>query len=254
MVSPSSRAPPPSISGASGLPSSRLGQHSTVAPPSQPAFGTRGDERARTTSGSSVASSKDERGHRRGTTSAPAQPASKPTSRTVSASSSSSAALPPSSSAASASGAPSLYDLTRANFDHFLSCASASTLATAVTSLSSLHSYPAASLSKQGGLADEPEPPKVFLTSWVDYTHKYGTAYSLTDGTAGVYFNDSTSMVLSPAKQWVLFRSLTLSPPIDLLAVKTGIDRSSFLARTDTSTISPLAAPPRLSTSARTTP
>lgn len=43
--------------------------------------------------------------------------------------------------------------------------------------------------------------PRVFITSWVDYTHKYGTAYSLTDGTAGLYFNDSTTMVLSPDKE-----------------------------------------------------
>lgn len=42
--------------------------------------------------------------------------------------------------------------------------------------------------------------PRVFITSWVDYTHKYGTAYSLTDGSAGLYFNDSTTMVLSPDK------------------------------------------------------
>jgi len=47
----------------------------------------------------------------------------------------------------------------------------------------------------------ETEQPKVFITSWVDYTHKYGTAYSLTDGTAGLYFNDSTTMVLSPDKE-----------------------------------------------------
>lgn len=48
------------------------------------------------------------------------------------------------------------------------------------------------------------EPPQVFITSWVDYTHKYGTAYSLTDGSAGLYFNDSTTMVLSPDKMCVL--------------------------------------------------
>ncbi|KAL8292670.1 hypothetical protein RQP46_001282 [Phenoliferia psychrophenolica] len=44
------------------------------------------------------------------------------------------------------------------------------------------------------------EPPRVFIMSWVDYTHKYGTAYSLTDGSAGLYYNDSTTMVLSPDK------------------------------------------------------
>ena len=49
---------------------------------------------------------------------------------------------------------------------------------------------------------EEPEDiqtPQVFITAWIDYTHKYGTAYQLTDGSAGVYFNDSTSMVLSPS-------------------------------------------------------
>lgn len=51
----------------------------------------------------------------------------------------------------------------------------------------------------------EPEhtpPPKVFITAWIDYTHKYGTAYQLTDGSAGVYFNDSTSMILAPGRQY----------------------------------------------------
>lgn len=43
--------------------------------------------------------------------------------------------------------------------------------------------------------------PKVFITAWIDYTHKYGTAYQLTDGSAGVHFNDATSMVMAPARQ-----------------------------------------------------
>lgn len=50
----------------------------------------------------------------------------------------------------------------------------------------------------------EPESvvtPKVFITAWIDYTHKYGTAYQLTDGSAGVHFNDATSMVMAPARQ-----------------------------------------------------
>ncbi|EJU02268.1 Pkinase-domain-containing protein [Dacryopinax primogenitus] len=38
----------------------------------------------------------------------------------------------------------------------------------------------------------------VFVQSWVDYSHKYGMGYALTDGTTAVYFNDSTSLVLSP--------------------------------------------------------
>jgi serine/threonine protein kinase len=44
------------------------------------------------------------------------------------------------------------------------------------------------------------ERPRVFITSWIDYTHKYGTAYQLADGSAGVYFNDSSTMILAPNK------------------------------------------------------
>lgn len=42
---------------------------------------------------------------------------------------------------------------------------------------------------------------RVFISSWVDYCNKYGMAYALTDGSVGVYFNDSTSIVLSADKQ-----------------------------------------------------
>ncbi|KAJ7095196.1 kinase-like domain-containing protein [Mycena belliarum] len=38
---------------------------------------------------------------------------------------------------------------------------------------------------------------RVFIVSWVDYCNKYGMGYALTDGSVGVHFNDSTSMVLS---------------------------------------------------------
>lgn len=43
--------------------------------------------------------------------------------------------------------------------------------------------------------------PKVFIVSWVDYCNKYGMGYALTDGSVGVHFNDSTSIVLAPDKQ-----------------------------------------------------
>ncbi|ORY92413.1 hypothetical protein BCR35DRAFT_297802 [Leucosporidium creatinivorum] len=76
-----------------------------------------------------------------------------------------------------------LYETTWRTLDHALTLQPTSS-----SSLSAIPSPPS------------PEPPKVFITSWVDYTHKYGTAYSLTDGTAGLYFNDSTTMVLSPDK------------------------------------------------------
>ena len=45
--------------------------------------------------------------------------------------------------------------------------------------------------------------PTVFIVSWVDYCNKYGMGYILTDGTVGVHFNDSTSMVVAPDKLYV---------------------------------------------------
>lgn len=42
---------------------------------------------------------------------------------------------------------------------------------------------------------------RVFIVAWVDYCNKYGMGYALTDGSVGVHFNDSTSLVLSPDKQ-----------------------------------------------------
>lgn len=50
---------------------------------------------------------------------------------------------------------------------------------------------------------------KVFIVSWVDYCNKYGMGYALTDGSVGVYFNDSTSCVLSPDKVFVWFSLLS---------------------------------------------
>ncbi|KAI0765944.1 Pkinase-domain-containing protein [Trametes elegans] len=47
--------------------------------------------------------------------------------------------------------------------------------------------------------ADLPTP-KVFIVSWVDYCNKYGMGYALTNGSIGVHFNDSTTIVLAPNK------------------------------------------------------
>ncbi|KAF8531148.1 Pkinase-domain-containing protein [Gautieria morchelliformis] len=47
------------------------------------------------------------------------------------------------------------------------------------------------------------QAPKVFIVSWVDYCNKYGMGYALTDGSVGVYFNDSTTMVLAPDRHHV---------------------------------------------------
>jgi POLO box duplicated region len=38
----------------------------------------------------------------------------------------------------------------------------------------------------------------VWVTKWVDYSSKYGLGYLLLNGGTGVYFNDSTKIILSP--------------------------------------------------------
>lgn len=39
--------------------------------------------------------------------------------------------------------------------------------------------------------------PGVWVTTWVDYTSKYGLGYMLSNGSVGVYFNDSTKIILA---------------------------------------------------------
>ena len=38
--------------------------------------------------------------------------------------------------------------------------------------------------------------PSVWVKKWVDYSSKYGLGYLLTNGATGVFFNDSTKILL----------------------------------------------------------
>lgn len=40
--------------------------------------------------------------------------------------------------------------------------------------------------------------PEVWVKKWVDYSSKYGLGYYLSNETTGVFFNDSTKIVLDP--------------------------------------------------------
>ncbi|TCD67323.1 Cell cycle serine/threonine-protein kinase cdc5/MSD2 [Steccherinum ochraceum] len=42
--------------------------------------------------------------------------------------------------------------------------------------------------------------PKVFIVSWLDYCNKYGMGYAFSDGSVGVHFNDSSTVVLAADK------------------------------------------------------
>jgi hypothetical protein len=76
-------------------------------------------------------------------------------------------------------------------------------IATGETLLAAFAAYsrgqPFAVHSAEHSLPDE----RVFIVSWVDYCNKYGMGYALTDGSVGVHFNDSTSLVLSCDKMCV---------------------------------------------------
>lgn len=53
---------------------------------------------------------------------------------------------------------------------------------------------------------DRPQPrnssnasgPEIWVKKWVDYSSKYGLGYLLSNGAIGVFFNDSTKVILSP--------------------------------------------------------
>jgi len=43
-----------------------------------------------------------------------------------------------------------------------------------------------------------PVVPELYVVKWVDYSSKYGVGYILSDKSVGVYFNDSTKIILEP--------------------------------------------------------
>jgi polo-like kinase 1 len=49
--------------------------------------------------------------------------------------------------------------------------------------------------------SDKTVGPSVWVKKWVDYTSKYGLGYWLTNGSTGVFFNDSTKIILDSLGQ-----------------------------------------------------
>ena len=41
----------------------------------------------------------------------------------------------------------------------------------------------------------------IFVKKWVDYSSKYGLGYLLSDGSTGIYFNDSSKIVIDALNQ-----------------------------------------------------
>ena len=43
---------------------------------------------------------------------------------------------------------------------------------------------------------------EIYVKKWVDYSSKYGLGYLLSNGSSGVFFNDSTKIILEPSKKY----------------------------------------------------
>ena len=52
-----------------------------------------------------------------------------------------------------------------------------------------------------GGVSESKKGPNVWVKKWVDYSSKYGLGYLLSNGATGVFFNDSTKIILDPRGQ-----------------------------------------------------
>lgn len=61
-------------------------------------------------------------------------------------------------------------------------------------SKSILSKSPSKQLSSQSNTLSDPGI-FVYVRKWIDYSSKYGIGYSLTNGSCGVYFNDSSKML-----------------------------------------------------------
>jgi polo-like kinase 1 len=46
--------------------------------------------------------------------------------------------------------------------------------------------------------SDGRNAPEAWVKKWVDYSSKYGLGYILSNGSTGVFFNDSTKIILEP--------------------------------------------------------
>ena len=47
--------------------------------------------------------------------------------------------------------------------------------------------------------------PDTWVKKWVDYSSKYGLGYLLSNGFSGVFFNDSSKIILNPTTKWFFY-------------------------------------------------
>lgn len=54
----------------------------------------------------------------------------------------------------------------------------------------------------QSNLGQAGQKQEVWVKQWVDYSSKYGLGYLLSNGSCGVFFNDSTKIIMDPSSTY----------------------------------------------------
>jgi len=55
------------------------------------------------------------------------------------------------------------------------------------------------------------------VKKWVDYSSKYGLGYLLSNGSSGVFFNDSTKIILDPKATYFEYIEKKLPEKVDVV-------------------------------------
>lgn len=58
---------------------------------------------------------------------------------------------------------------------------------------------------------------EIYIKKWVEYSSKYGLGYLLSNGSAGVFFNDCTKIVLDPKKEYFEYIEKKVSDKTDII-------------------------------------
>lgn len=76
-----------------------------------------------------------------------------------------------------------------------------------------------ASIKKENLLEFKPVQQEILIEKWIDYSSKYGVGYILSNGSIGVYFNDSSKIVLDPSGKVFHYIERRNSDKIDVMTV-----------------------------------
>ena len=72
---------------------------------------------------------------------------------------------------------------------------------------------------------------EIWVKKWVDYSSKYGLGYLLSNGSTGVFFNDSTKIVLEPKGTYFEYMEKRTSDKQDIISQHTLTDYPKELSK-----------------------